>query len=206
MSPDERIASAERELARLKEAVAKGPMSFDEWAKKNDTKGIVPIRFYDKDPGYRFYVDHRNERGFLPGEQPVCMLGSRFALIKNDPLQFVRRLHERAVRRQKKTIIYRADAYEYNLALIRRISEYLDRKKIYCHSRTLMAATQMGWIGVDNDFGKPCEYAHILLKGKIVALTNRDKILAVKDLFNVTRNLVNLAGAESRIAAGAIDA
>lgn len=203
MNIEDKIRFAREELERL-EAIAKlGPLSFDEWAvdwvkRRNSLSGIVPINWYDQDPGYRYHVDANNERGFLPGENPVLLKGSRPTLIRNNPLSFVSELHRRLIRKERKTIIYSKEATDYKCYLFRRLWEYLVRKNIYCADRTFRAATEMPPIGVDRIY---CDgYAHVLIKGKVLLLNNQHKIDAVKELFDKSRKLEKLAEAERLLA------
>jgi len=193
-----KIIQLEEEIIRLRWSLRQFPQTFEEWQAEQGREylqpTVVPVRLYgNRPPSYQHYIVTRNTCGFVDGDDPVLMKGSRAAMTKGERSEaagilFVR-MRNRVILRDRKTIITNAQASEYIDAVDEAILRHFRKRNIYIHSATLRAIGCRGYSTVGIDTICPS----IIWKGRVIQLHSKEQALRVQLIKSMYKLQANLA-------------
>lgn len=173
------------------------PLTFDEWIsdpsnRRGRTDPLVPWSVYAKTHNRwsylpRVHADDRNPRGFVSGQEPVVMRGSRWAMLNihcnGKPSLLVHEIAERYVRIHKPTLWTGSQIVQYGWSLSQRIADKLgiEHQYIRCH-------LFVGCSGIDCD-----QFPEFIWRGKRMKVLE-ERLPMLRSLFAVEQKLAKLPG------------
>lgn len=173
------------------------PLTFDEWIsgpnnRRGRTDPLVPYRVYAKSHNRwmhleRAHADEGNPRGFICGEEPVVMMGSRWAMLnlsrEGKPSLLVHQIAERYVRRHKPTLWTGSQIVQYGWSLSHRIANKLGIRHQYINSHIFA-----GCAGIDSE-----QSPGFIWQGKRMEVPS-ERLPMLRSLFAVEQRLAKLPG------------
>lgn len=181
--------------AELKVGAAAGPLSFDEWLAANREQHqspLMPWRVYSNRSIRncwldRVHADARNARGFFQGEEPVVMMGSRWAMLHvhrdGKEWRLADDMMQRYVRRYKPTLWTRKQISEYTLNLQIRVA-----KKLGTQQRYIGDPIFLGCMGLDSE-----DFPGFIWRGKAHKVQG-ERLAMLRSMFAVEQKLAKLPG------------